>query len=115
MNRKTYTIDAADKAIGRIATEAVMFLRGKNESDFEFHQDKGSFVIVKNISKTKFTGKKLKQKNYYHYSGYQGGLKTKKMGEVFENDPGEVLRRAVYNMLPKNRLRPNMIKRLKTI
>ena len=115
MNRKTYTIDATDKAIGRIATEAVMFLRGKNEPDFEFHQDKGSFVIVKNISKTKFTGKKLKQKNYYHYSGYQGGLKTKKMGEVFKNDPGEVLRKAVYNMLPKNRLRPNMIKRLKTI
>ncbi|MCK5459863.1 50S ribosomal protein L13 [Candidatus Parcubacteria bacterium] len=115
MNRKTYTIDAADKAIGRIATEAVMFLRGKNEPNFEFHQDNGSFVVVKNISKTKFTGKKLKQKNYYHYSGYQGGLKTKKMGEVFESDPGEVLRRAVYNMLPKNRLRPNMIKRLKTI
>lgn len=115
MNRKTYTIDAADKAIGRIATEAIMFLRGKNEPNFEFHQDKGNFVIVKNISKVRFTGKKLKQKNYYHYSGYQGGLKIKKMGEVFESDPGEVLRRAVYNMLPKNRLRSNMIKRLKTI
>ena len=115
MNRKTYKIDAADKAIGRIATEAVMFLRGKNDSDFEFHQDKGNFVIVENIFKVKFTGKKLKQKNYYHYSGYQGGLKIKKMGEVFKSDPGEVLRKAVYSMLPNNRLRSNMIKRLKII
>ncbi|MEA2064685.1 MAG: 50S ribosomal protein L13 [Patescibacteria group bacterium] len=115
MNRKTHTIDAADKAIGRLATEIVIFLRGKNEPNFEFHQDNGSFVVVKNISKIRFTGKKLKQKNYYHYSGYQGGLKTKKMGEVFESDPGEVLRKAVYNMLPKNRLRSNMIKRLKVI
>lgn len=115
MDRKTYTIDAADKAVGRLATEVAIILRGKNEPNFEFHQDNGGFVVVNNISKIRFTGKKLKQKNYYHYSGYQGGLKIKKMGEVFESNPGEVLRKAVYNMLPKNRLRQQMIKRLKTI
>ena len=60
----------------------------------------------------KFTGKKMDQKKYYKHSGYPGGLKEKKMKDVFEANPGEVLKKAVFNMLPKNKLRKEMIKRL---
>lgn len=112
-NRTTNKIDAANQTIGRIATQVVCFLRGKDNPDFEFHQDKGGFVEIENIANVKFTGKKLDQKKYYSHSGYPGGLKEKKMQEVFEQNPGEVLKKAVYKMLPKNKLRNDMIKRLK--
>jgi large subunit ribosomal protein L13 len=112
MERKTYTINASERAVGRIATEVSELLRGKNEPSFERHIDKGGFVVVENIKEIRVTGKKLDQKTYYHYSGYPGGLKEKKMGELFDKNPAEVLRKAVYNMLPKNRLRKEMIKRL---
>jgi large subunit ribosomal protein L13 len=64
------------------------------------------------LDKLKFTGKKLLQKKYYHYSGFHGGLKTKKLSELFKTRPEEVLRKAVRGMLPANKLRPNMLKRL---
>ncbi|MEA2089122.1 MAG: 50S ribosomal protein L13 [Patescibacteria group bacterium] len=112
-NRKIYKIDATNQAIGRIATQIVSFLRGKNNPDFEFNQDKGGFVEVENIANVKFTGKKIEQKKYYRHSGYPGGLKEKKMKEIFDKNPGEILKMAVYKMLPKNRLRNDMIKRLK--
>lgn len=112
MKRETYTIDASGRAIGRIATEVVNFLRGKNEPTFERHTDTGSFVIVENVKEVKFTGKKIEQKKYYHYSGYQSGMKEKKIKDVFEKNPDDVLRRAVLKMLPRNRLRDAMIQRL---
>ncbi len=112
MERKTHTINASGQSVGRVATNAANLLRGKNESSFEYNQDKGHFVIVENILELKFTGKKLDQKKYYSYSGYPGGLKEKKMGEVFDKNPGEVVKKAVYKMLPKNKLRKEMIKRL---
>ena len=77
--RKVHKIDAAGQAVGRIATQAAYFLRGKDKADFEYNQDKGGFVEVENIKKVKFTGKKLEQKKYYSYSGYPGGLKEKKI------------------------------------
>jgi large subunit ribosomal protein L13 len=115
INRQTYTIDASGKAIGRIATEAAILLRGKNKPEYEKRADSGGFVEVKNISQAKFTGLKLNQKTYKHFSGYPGGLRQKKVSEVFEKKPGEVLRHAVLGMLPKNKLRPEMIKRLKIV
>jgi large subunit ribosomal protein L13 len=70
-------------------------------------------VVVKNISKLKFTGHKFDQKVYYHYSGYPSGLKEKKLSNIFPKNPGDILKRAVWNMLPKNKLREKMFKRLK--
>ena len=70
------------------------------------------FLEVINVSKAKFTGKKLDQKKYFRYSGYQGGLKETKMSVLLENNPGEILRKAVSEMLPPTRLRPGMLKRL---
>ena len=113
VERKTHTIDASDKVLGRLATEITRLLSGKNKASYVPYLDLGDAVIVENAGKIKITGKKLEQKKYYHYSGYPGGLKTKKMGEVFAKNPAEVLYRAVYNMLPKNKLRKRMFKRLK--
>ena len=112
VKRETHQIDATDKVLGRLATEIVILLRGKNKASFQPYLDEGDNVVISNAAKIKITGKKLVQKKYYHYSGYPGGLKEKKMSEVFAKDPAEVLKRAVWNMLPKNKLRAKMIKRL---
>ncbi len=111
--RAKHEIDATGRAVGRIATEVAMILRGKNKPDFSPHIDSGDFVVINNASQVKFTGKKLVQKDYHHHTMYPGGLKTVSMKKVFEKDPGEVIRKAVYGMLPKNRLREGMMKRLK--
>lgn len=112
VEKKTHQLDAKDQAVGRLASEIAILLRGKNKPQYQPHLDMGDIVEVKNISKLKFTGNKLEQKEYYHVSGYIGGLKTKKMQDVFEKDPGDVLKRAVREMLPPTRLRPGMLKRL---
>lgn len=112
VQRETYKIDATGKVFGRLATEIAKLLRGKNKPSFQPYLDCGNVVIISSAAKIKITGKKLEQKIYYHYSGYQGGLKEKKMAEVFAKNPAEVLKRAVWNMLPKNKLRAQIIKRL---
>ncbi|MEK7519313.1 MAG: 50S ribosomal protein L13 [Patescibacteria group bacterium] len=113
MKNQTHIIDATGKPLGRLATQIVIILRGKNKTDFLPHKDMGDFVVVKNIRKVKLTGKKLEKKKYYHHSGYMGGLKEIPMEKVFKNNPGEVLREAVFGMLPKNKLRAKQIKKLK--
>lgn len=112
IKRQVHKIDATDQAIGRLATKIAILLRGKNKPEYIPNIDNGDIVEVINIKKLKFTGKKFDQKKYYHYSGYPGGLKTKKMDEVFAKNPGEVLKKAVKQMLPANRLRDAMMKRL---
>ncbi len=112
MERKTHKIDAEGQSIGRIATQAANILRGKTKPEFQPHLDLGDIVEVVNIKKAKFTGKKLDQKKYFSYSGYLGGLKEKKMKDVFTSDPGNVLRRAVRDMLAPTRMRNDLLKRL---
>lgn len=111
-HRPVYKIDATDMILGRLATQIASLLRGKNDPHFEYRSDKGGNVVISNAAKIKTTGKKMDQKVYYRYSGYPGGLKERKMSKVFEKNPSEVLKMAVYNMLPKNKLRDQMIKRL---
>ncbi|MBU3942475.1 50S ribosomal protein L13 [Patescibacteria group bacterium] len=112
-NRKIHTIDAANKILGRLAVEIALLLRGKDKPDFMSNKDDGDIVIVKNADKIIVTGKKMDDKIYYHHSGFMGGLKEIPFKTVFKRDPGEVIRRAVYGMLPKNRLRDVQITRLK--
>lgn len=112
VKRKLHKIDASDKAAGRLATQIAIILRGKNKPEFEPHIDAGDIVEVSNADKLKFTGKKIEQKKYYKYSGYQGGLKETKLGDLAKSNPGEILRRAVREMLPPNRLRKAMLRRL---
>lgn len=113
--RKTHTIDASGKVLGRLATQIVILLRGKNKPDFSPNKDIGDFIIVKNIKKIRFTGKKFDQKKYFRHSGYLGGLKETSLKKLFEREPGAILRKAVWGMLPKNRLRAKEIKRLKIL
>ena len=105
-------MDATDVSVGRLASEIAIILRGKNKPEFEPHIDAGDIVEVSGIKDIKLTGKKIEQKKYYSYSGYPGGLKTKDIKNLMESDPGEVLRRAVREMLPPTRLRKAMMKRL---
>ncbi len=112
IERKLHKIDAEGKSVGRISTEIALFLRGKNKPEFEPRIDGGDIVEVINADKLKFTGKKLDKKNYYSYSGYPGGLKTKKMSELAENNPADIVRRAVREMLPPVKFRKAMLKRL---
>ena len=112
IERKLHQLDATDLTVGRLATKIATILRGKNKPEYQAHLDLGDVVEVKNISKMKFTGKKLDQTQYHHYSGYLGGLKSKKMSVVFAKDPGDVLYRAVREMLPPTKLRIAMLKRL---
>lgn len=112
IERKLKKIDATGKTIGRMATSIALALRGKTKPEYQPNLDLGDIVEVSNIAKAKFTGKKLSQREYHHYSGYLGGLKSQKMSAVFDKNPGEVLYKAVREMLPPTKLRNDMLKRL---
>ena len=114
--RKIITIDAENKPLGRLAVEVAICLRGKNKPTYVPYKDSGDTVVVKNIDKMKFTGNKLENKNYFHYTGYLGNLKKKTLKEfLIKSGPKEVLRNAVMGMLQKNKLRAKQIKRLRFI
>jgi large subunit ribosomal protein L13 len=112
IERKLHKLDATGLSLGRLATQVANLLRGKLKPEYQAHLDLGDIVEVSNISKLKFTGKKLSQKEYHHFTGYLGHLKTKTMGKVYAENPGEILVRAVREMLPDTRLRTGMLKRL---
>lgn len=113
MKNKTYTIDASNKILGRLATEMVMILRGKDEPDFLPYKLSNNKVVVFNTGKIILTGKKFEKKEYIRHSGYLGGITSIKFKDLFKRDPNEVFKKAVYRMLPKNKLRDKMIKNLK--
>jgi len=113
MERTTHKIDAEGKIAGRLASEIAMLLQGKNRVDYQAHTDCGEIVEVTNVAGMKFSGKKLDTKVYNRVTGYPGGLRSKRVKNMMEEEPQEVLRKMVYMMLPKNKLRSNMIKRLK--
>jgi len=112
IQRDIIVIDAEGQSLGRLASKISLILQGKNKPSYLSYKDEGDIVEIKNVEKIKITGRKMEDKYYYRYSGYPGGLKKKKVGEVFAKDPKEVLKRAVYNMLPKNKLRKERMKRL---
>ena len=113
ISRATHNIDAAGQVLGRLATQIATLLRGKNKATYTPNIDAGDIVNITNASKVKTTGKKLTGKIYYRHSGYPGGLKTAKLGDLLDKNAAAVLKKTVYNMLPKNKLRDQMIKRLK--
>lgn len=113
MEKETKTIDASGKTLGRLASQIALLLRGKHKKNFDPSRDMGDVVVVKNVEKMKITGKKIEKKKYYRHSGYLGGLKEIPLKKLFQEKPQEVLKRAVYRMLPKNRLRKKIIQRLK--
>ncbi|MFZ2522545.1 MAG: uL13 family ribosomal protein [Minisyncoccia bacterium] len=108
-----YIIDAENKSMGRVATEAAVFLMGKGLKDFKKNTVSDVEVLVKNASKAKIDEKKRLSKTYSVYSGYPGGLRQPSMDDVISKKGyAEVFRQAVSGMLPKNKLRVKMLKRL---
>lgn len=111
--RKVHILDAENKSVGRLATEAAKLLRGKHKVSFAPHLDVGDKVVVKNAGSLKFDPKKFSAKVYYKHTGYVGHLKKKTLGKVFKDKPEDVVARAVKGMIPANKHRDNILKRLK--
>lgn len=109
-----HLIDAKMDNFGRIASRVANLLQGKHKPTYSPQGDCGDFVIVVNASLLKTSHpEKWRKKVYYHHSGYPGGIKEKTLLEAYNQDPTEVIRKAVYNMLPKNKLRARELNRLK--
>ncbi|MCP3775420.1 50S ribosomal protein L13 [Paenibacillus sp. MZ04-78.2] len=113
VERKWYIIDATDKTLGRLASEAASILRGKHKPQFTPHVDTGDFVVVINAEKIVLTGKKLQNKMYYRHSLHPGGLKVTSAQDMLNNKPERMLELAIYGMLPKNRLGNRLKTKLK--
>jgi len=113
IERKWWLVDAEGKVLGRLATRVAVLLRGKNKPQFAAFVDSGDFVVVINAEKVSVTGKKQDQKKYYSHSGYPGGLRTETLKELLEKKPEEAIRRAVWGMIPKNKLGRAVYKKLK--
>ena len=113
IDRKWYVVDAKDAVLGKLATKVAVYLRGKNKPVFTPNADTGDFIIVINAEKIRLTGKKVTDKIYYHHSGYVGGIKAQSAKELLEKKPELIIEKAVWGMLPKNKLGRMMIKKLK--
>ena len=113
ITERWYLVDAADKPLGRVASEIAKVLRGKHHPEYSPHLSLGDHVIVVNADKVYLSGKKNEQKLYYRYSGYQSGLKIRTLQQVMAKDPTRVMRYAVKGMLPHNRLGRRLLKKLK--
>ena len=110
---KWYIIDAANKPLGRVATEAAKLLRGKHKPTFTTHMDVGDNVIIINCKDAVLTGHKLDQKVYRHHSGFIGGMKETTARVMMANTPEKAMFLAIKGMLPHNRLGRQMIKKLR--
>jgi len=110
--RSWHLVDAKGKILGRVAVEVAKKLIGKHKPYFVSSLDCGDYVVIINAKYVQVTGHKEAEKLYTRFSGYPGGLKTKTFRQVREERPEEILRRAVFGMLPKNKLRARMITRL---
>ena len=113
VEKNWHLVDAEDKVLGRLAVKIATILSGKNKAQYSPNADLGDFVVVVNAEKVKVTGNKFSQKNYYHHTGYPGGLKTKSFEKMQEDSPEKIIEKAVKGMLPKNKLAKLMIKKLK--
>ncbi len=113
LTREWHVIDATDVTLGRLAVTAATLLRGKHKPTFAPHMDGGDFVIVVNAGKVALTGNKRADKLAYRHSGYPGGLRSIAYGDLLDKDPRRAVEKAVWGMLPKNRLSRQLLKKLK--
>nr|WP_272905332.1 50S ribosomal protein L13 [Sediminivirga luteola] len=113
IQRQWHVVDATDVVLGRLASQVARLLRGKHKTTFAPNVDSGDFVIVINADKVALTGSKLQQKQAYRHSGYPGGLKSVSYAELLATHPERAVEKAVWGMIPKNRLGRQQIKKLK--
>lgn len=114
-DRKWYLVDAQDKTLWRLSTEIANLLRGKKKATFSPHMDNWDYVVVINAEKISVTWKKIDDKTYYSHSGFLGWIKEITLGKLLIKKPTEALRKAISWMLPKNKLRKDMLSRLKLV
>ena len=113
VDQKWYVVDATDKVLGRLSTQIAKRLQGKHKPEYTPHIDTGDFIVVINAEKIRLTGKKLDEKQYYHYTGHWSGLRAVPIRRMLERHPERVLALAVRRMLPKTALGGQMFSKLK--
>ncbi|MFA5626316.1 MAG: 50S ribosomal protein L13 [Thiohalomonadaceae bacterium] len=113
VKRDWFIVDAADKTLGRLASEIALRLRGKHKPTYTPHVDTGDYIVVVNAEKVRVTGSKATDKMYYHHTGFPGGLKSISFNKLIDKAPTRVLELAVKGMLPKNALGRAMFSKLK--
>ncbi len=113
VNQDWYVVDAADKTLGRLASEIAHRLRGKHKPEYTPHVDTGDYIVVINAEKVRVTGAKSRDKMYHHHTGYPGGLKSISFEKLIDKAPERVIQGAVKGMLPRNPLGRAMFKKLK--
>lgn len=113
VTRNWLVIDAEDVVLGRLATHTANLLRGKHKATFAPHVDGGDFVVIVNADKVALTGNKATNSMRYNVSGFPGGLRTRSAGELREKNSRELVERAVWGMMPKNKLSRQQMKKLK--
>ncbi|MCU0244675.1 MAG: 50S ribosomal protein L13 [Acidobacteria bacterium] len=113
IDQKWWLVDAEGRILGRMATEIADLIRGKKKPQFTSHLDTGDFVVVINAEKVKVTGRKLEQKKYYSHSLYPGGIKEETLKDLLAKKPDEVIKKAVWGMIPKGKLGRALYKKLK--
>jgi large subunit ribosomal protein L13 len=113
VSRDWFVVDAADKTLGRLASEIAHRLRGKHKPEYTPHVDTGDYIVVINAEKVRVTGAKARDKMYHRHTGYPGGLKSVSFEKMIDQSPERVIQIAVKGMLPRNPLGRAMFKKLK--
>lgn len=113
LEHQWYLVNAEGRVLGRLASGVANILKGKHKPTYTTHLDTGDFIVVVNAEKVTLTGKKLKDKIYYHHTGYPGGIKAVSAEKLLAKKPAEMIRMAVKGMLPKNSLGRQMLRKLK--
>lgn len=113
VKRDWYVVDASEKVLGRLATEIARRLRGKHKAEYTPHVDTGDYIVVINAEKVAVTGRKFKEKMYYHHTGFPGGIKSTSFEKLQAKAPERIIEKAVKGMLPKNPLGREMYRKLK--
>jgi large subunit ribosomal protein L13 len=108
-----FVVDAEDKTLGRLATEIAHRLRGKHKPEYTPHMDMGDYIVVVNCEKIRVTGAKRTDKQYYHHTGFPGGIKSASFEKLIDRAPERVIQRAVKGMMPRSPLGRAMLKKLK--
>lgn len=113
IKRKWFLVDVKGKTVGRIATKIADILRGKHKPLYSPHLDCGDFIVIVNAKEIKFTGNKTSDKKYYHHTRHGNGLRTTTPQRLLEKNPEEIIMKAVAGMIPQNKLKKDILRKLK--
>lgn len=113
VQRDWYLVDASGKTLGRLASEVARRLRGKHKPEYTPHVDTGDYIVIVNADKIKVTGKKARDKKYYHHTGFPGGIRETDFQTLQGHKPERIVELAVKGMMPRNPLGRDMLRKLK--